>query len=124
MLCSLQSVVSAYLRNSRVPASPARPKLETSSTESRSAHPSSNGDCESGDTKHDEWVHARDLGTPCVDILVCDDRRRDTNSDSSSDDRSSQVNEAALASEVEEAVPGQDLGSRCGGRVLGRLACG
>jgi hypothetical protein len=110
---SFDLLCSAYLCNRLVPSSPASPKLETSCSKRRSAHPSCDGYCESGHTQHDERVHARDLSSPSVDVLVRDDGRGNAHCDDCSDHGCSEVDEAALPPEVEEAVPGQDLGCWC-----------
>jgi hypothetical protein len=117
LVISCCPLVITYLCNGSVPASPARPKLETSSTKRRPAHPSCDCYREGGHTEDDERVHARDLCSPCVDVLVRDDRRSKANSSKGSDNRGSKVDEAALAPKVKEAVPGQDLGRRSGRRI-------
>jgi hypothetical protein len=101
---------STHLCNRLVPSSPASPELETSGSKGRSAHPACNGYSESGHTQHNERVHAGDLSSPSVDVLVRDDGRGHTHSDDRSDDGCSEVDEAALPPEIEETVPGQDLG--------------
>lgn len=101
--------LDTHLCNGSVPASPTRPKLETSSTKGRSAHPSRDCYCEGGHTQDDEGIHAGNLCSPGVDILIRNDRSGETDSSNRGDNRSSEVDEAALAPEVEEAVPGQDF---------------
>lgn len=105
-VCSCYTPIVTHLCNGSVPSSPACPKLETSSTKGRSAHPSCGCYREGGNTKDNERVHARDLCSPCVDVLVRNDRCSDADGGKRSDDRSSKIDEAALAPKVEEAVPG------------------
>ena len=104
---------SAYLCNRLVPSSPASPELETSRSKGRSTHPARNGYCESSHTQYNEWVHAGNLSSPRVDVLVRDDGCGNAHCDDCCDDGCSEVDEAALPPEVEEAVPGQDLGRWC-----------
>lgn len=113
---SLAHLYSSYLCNRLVPSSPASPKLEASGSKGWSAHPARNGYCESGHTQHNEGIHAGNLSSPCVDVLVCDDGCSDAHCDDCCDHGCSEVDEAALPPEVEEAVPGQDLGRWCRGR--------
>lgn len=110
---SCNVLYSTYLCNRLVPSSPASPNLEPSRSKGRPAHPARNGHCESGHTQHDEWVHARDLSSPRVDVLVRDDGRSNAHCNDCCNDGCSKVDEAALPPEVEEAVPGQDLGRWC-----------
>lgn len=120
--CFSRLFYPTYLCNRCVPSSPASPKLERSGAKGRSAHPACDGYCECGHTQHDERVHARDLCSPSVDVLVGDDRRRNAYGDDRCGDGGAEVDEAALPPEVEEAVPGQDLGCLSGRR--GGLAGG
>jgi len=110
---SLAHLFSTYLCNRLVPSSPASPKLEASRSKGRSAHPACNGYCESGHAQHDKWVHAGDLSSPGVDVLVRDNGRSNAHGNDCCDDGCSEVDEAALPPQVEEAVPGQDLGRWC-----------
>lgn len=112
--------MSTHLRNSRIPPSPTSPELESSGAEGRPAHPASDGDGESRHTQHDEGIHAGDLRAPCVDVLVGDDGRGEADRRHRCDYRGAEVDEAALAPKVEEAVPGQDVRCLlCGCRVAG-----
>ena len=109
--------VVTHLCNGSVPASPTCPKLEASSAKGRSAHPSCYCYREGGHTKDDEWIHAGDLCSPCVDVLVRDDRCSDANGGECSDNGSSEVDKATLAPKVEEAVPSQNLGRNASRRI-------